>query len=170
MPIFRVKSVKIYTGQKKFTRAPPVAPVTNMRYDLRLPLKMTCQLFWTFLDLCSRTLSIINHNPLNNKPSNNGRPPTTGRACILGSPKSGCDGSLHAEKVASFQFPNEWLRIVGGRQALPPGKITPTLHSAAKSSSAEAGLRPAKGGRPLCSQRALGLLTDSLVCTACNQS
>ena len=35
MPIFRVKSVKVYTGQKKFTRAPPVAPVTNMRYDLR---------------------------------------------------------------------------------------------------------------------------------------
>ena len=32
MPILRVKSVKIYTGQKKFTRAPPVAPVTNMRY------------------------------------------------------------------------------------------------------------------------------------------
>ena len=32
LPIFRVKSVKIYTGQKKFTRAPPVAPVTNMRY------------------------------------------------------------------------------------------------------------------------------------------
>ena len=31
-PIFRVKSEKIYTGQKKFTRAPPVAPVTNMRY------------------------------------------------------------------------------------------------------------------------------------------
>ena len=29
--IFRVKSVKIYTGQRKFTRAPPVAPVTNMR-------------------------------------------------------------------------------------------------------------------------------------------
>ena len=36
MPIFRVKSVKIYTGQKKFTRAPPVAPVTNMRYVLAL--------------------------------------------------------------------------------------------------------------------------------------
>ena len=51
---------------------------------------------------------------------------------------------LHAEKAAGFQFPNEWLRIVGGRQALPLGKITPTLHSAAKSSSAEAGLRPAK--------------------------
>ena len=33
MPIFRVKSVKIYTGQKKFTQAPPVAPVTNIRYD-----------------------------------------------------------------------------------------------------------------------------------------
>ena len=32
LPIFRVKSVEIYTGQKKFTRAPPVAPVTNMRY------------------------------------------------------------------------------------------------------------------------------------------
>ena len=24
--------LKIYTGQKKFTRAAPVAPVTNMRY------------------------------------------------------------------------------------------------------------------------------------------
>ena len=33
MPIVRVKSVKIYTGQNKFTRAPPVAPVTNIRYD-----------------------------------------------------------------------------------------------------------------------------------------
>ena len=36
LPIFRVKSVKIYTGQKKFTRAPPVATVTNMRYALPL--------------------------------------------------------------------------------------------------------------------------------------
>ena len=53
---------------------------------------------------------------------------------------------LHREKGDGFQFPNEWLRIVGGGQTLPPGKITPTLHSAAKSSSAEAGLRPAKGG------------------------
>ena len=35
---FRVKSVKIYTGQKKFTRAPPVAPVTNMRYaEMEVP-------------------------------------------------------------------------------------------------------------------------------------
>ena len=25
--------LKIYTGQKKFTRAAPVAPVTNIRYD-----------------------------------------------------------------------------------------------------------------------------------------
>ena len=33
LPIFHVKSVKIYTGQKKITQAPPVAPVTNMRYD-----------------------------------------------------------------------------------------------------------------------------------------
>ena len=32
MPIFHVKSVKIYTGQKKFTRAPLVVLVTNMRY------------------------------------------------------------------------------------------------------------------------------------------
>ena len=26
--------LKIYTGQKKFTRAAPVAPVTNIRYGL----------------------------------------------------------------------------------------------------------------------------------------
>ena len=32
LPIFHVKSVTIYTGQKKFTRAPPVAPVTNIWY------------------------------------------------------------------------------------------------------------------------------------------
>ena len=32
MPIFRVKSIKIYTGQKKFTRTPSVASVTNIRY------------------------------------------------------------------------------------------------------------------------------------------
>ena len=56
---------------------------------------------------------------------------------------------MHAEKVASFQFPNEWLRIVGGRQALPLGKITPPLHSAAKSCSAEAELRPARGAASL---------------------
>ena len=34
MPILCVKSVKIYTGQKKFTQAPLVALVTNIRYDL----------------------------------------------------------------------------------------------------------------------------------------
>ena len=28
--------LKIYTGQKKFTRAAPVAPVTNIRYGLLL--------------------------------------------------------------------------------------------------------------------------------------
>ena len=33
MPIFRVKSVTIYTGQKKFTQAPLVVLVTNIRYD-----------------------------------------------------------------------------------------------------------------------------------------
>ena len=27
-----ILSLKIFTSQKKFTRAPPVAPVTNMRY------------------------------------------------------------------------------------------------------------------------------------------
>ena len=32
MPIYRVKSVKIYTSQKKFTRAPLVVLVTNIRY------------------------------------------------------------------------------------------------------------------------------------------
>ena len=29
--------LKIYTGQKKFTRAAPVAPVTNIRYALVFP-------------------------------------------------------------------------------------------------------------------------------------
>ena len=32
--IFCVHSGKIYTGQKKFTQAPPVVPVTNMRYAI----------------------------------------------------------------------------------------------------------------------------------------
>ena len=32
MPIFRVKSEKIYTDQKKFTQAPLVVLVTNIRY------------------------------------------------------------------------------------------------------------------------------------------
>ena len=34
MPIFRVNSVKNYNGQKKFTRAPLVVLVTNMRYEV----------------------------------------------------------------------------------------------------------------------------------------
>ena len=32
VPIFHVQSWKNYTGQKKFTQAPPVVPVTNRRY------------------------------------------------------------------------------------------------------------------------------------------
>ena len=32
MPIFRIKTVKIYTGKKKIYTGIPVAPVTNMRY------------------------------------------------------------------------------------------------------------------------------------------
>merc|ERR1711949_97948 len=49
LPIFCVKSVKIYTGQKKFTRAPPVVPVTNMRYDIdvyQTPLLGQRQIWW----------------------------------------------------------------------------------------------------------------------------
>ena len=38
LPFFRVTSEKIYTGQKNFTRTPPVAPVTNMRYEQRFEL------------------------------------------------------------------------------------------------------------------------------------
>ena len=34
---FCVHSGKIYTGQKKFTPAPPVVPVTNIRYDWAPP-------------------------------------------------------------------------------------------------------------------------------------
>ena len=37
MPIFRVKSVKIYTGQKKFTRTLSVASMTNIRYVSTYP-------------------------------------------------------------------------------------------------------------------------------------
>ena len=33
MDHFHVQSRKFYTWQKKFTQAPPVVPVTNMRYD-----------------------------------------------------------------------------------------------------------------------------------------
>ena len=35
--IFCIHSGKIYTGQKKFTQAAPVVPVTNMRYVIRIP-------------------------------------------------------------------------------------------------------------------------------------
>ena len=37
--IFCIHSGKIYTGQKKFTQAPPVVPVTNMRYGQDFNLK-----------------------------------------------------------------------------------------------------------------------------------
>ena len=47
LPIFRVKSVKIYTCQKKFTRAPPV---TIMRYG-RLVL---VPIIWTLSIPCCR--------------------------------------------------------------------------------------------------------------------
>ena len=33
LPIFGVKSVNIYTGQKKFTQTPSVVSVTNIRYE-----------------------------------------------------------------------------------------------------------------------------------------
>ena len=38
LPIFRVKSVKIYTEQFFFTHSPSVVSVTNMRYGLSLVL------------------------------------------------------------------------------------------------------------------------------------
>ena len=53
MPIFRVTSEKIYTGQKNFTRAPPVAPVTNIRYGswLKQPHKYSI--------LCKHALPLL---------------------------------------------------------------------------------------------------------------
>ena len=41
MPIFRAKSVKIYTDQKKIYTGIPMAPVTNIRY-----LNMSEQCGW----------------------------------------------------------------------------------------------------------------------------
>ena len=46
MQIFRVKSVKIYTGQKKFTRTLSVASVTNMRYALTLDIMFLPSYLW----------------------------------------------------------------------------------------------------------------------------
>ena len=43
MPIFRVKSVKIYTGQKKFTLTPSVASVTIIRYVQMLQVVQVLQ-------------------------------------------------------------------------------------------------------------------------------
>ena len=42
MPIFRVKSVKIYTGQKKIYTKIFVAFVTNMRYVSIVPQAQAC--------------------------------------------------------------------------------------------------------------------------------
>ena len=52
LPILRVKSVKIYTGQKKFTRPPPVAPLTNMRYGTTNVVLLSFYLQFTYI--CSR--------------------------------------------------------------------------------------------------------------------
>ena len=54
MPIFWVKSVKIYTGQKIFTWAPLVVLVTNIRYA-GWPL---CLLSWFNLVFCPERLTL----------------------------------------------------------------------------------------------------------------
>ena len=48
LPIFRVKSEKNYTGQKKFTRPPPVALVTNMRYGSAVNLLIMMVNRWSW--------------------------------------------------------------------------------------------------------------------------
>ena len=44
MPIFRVKSVKTYTGQFLFTQTPSVVSLTNMRYVCKINLGYKCAL------------------------------------------------------------------------------------------------------------------------------
>jgi len=51
--VLRVQSGKFYTGQNFFTRAPPVVPATNMRYDINR--------FWFTADLLIRTLFTTLH-------------------------------------------------------------------------------------------------------------
>ena len=57
MPIFRVKSVKIYTGQKKIYTGMPVAPVTNIRYDITHTLYAQnlhiCYMCWLNQETCT---------------------------------------------------------------------------------------------------------------------
>ena len=74
LPIFRVKSVKIYTGQNKFTRAPPVAPGTNMRYEANhsnskrsnftknAQIKTFLVVFWQKFQHCKRGVISIAKN------------------------------------------------------------------------------------------------------------
>ena len=61
---FRVKSEKNYTGQKRFTRAAPVAPVTNMRYvfhvNFALHLAKSITLLRLYVCLhCTRNLFLF---------------------------------------------------------------------------------------------------------------
>ena len=49
--------LKIYTGQKKFTRAAPVAPVTNIRYAFR---SVHLQQHWT----TQPSMAVLNYNGL----------------------------------------------------------------------------------------------------------
>ena len=74
---FCVHSGKIYTGQKKFTPAPPVVPVTNIRYGLKamqgtLPWKNSTrvtELFSRFLIRLSRIcIQGYPHNPFGVQP------------------------------------------------------------------------------------------------------
>ena len=73
MPIFCVKSVKIYTDQKKFTRMLSVASVTNIRYEnmggkfwklFRLSIFLGAFLFWK----CNRYMHCSGLDPKNTNP------------------------------------------------------------------------------------------------------
>ena len=43
--------LKIYTGQKKFTRAAPVAPVTNIRYAY-IHSNLSSLYYWCYSEYC----------------------------------------------------------------------------------------------------------------------
>ena len=60
LPIFRDKSVKIYTGQFFFTQAPPVVPVTNMRYGHSLTVSHSTLNFMIQISQFVR-ISQLNH-------------------------------------------------------------------------------------------------------------
>ena len=61
--IFCIHSGKIYTGQKKFIQAPPVVPVTNMRYAQPLCKSEMFFLSFTHIDVFSQTKWKISQNP-----------------------------------------------------------------------------------------------------------